>query len=118
MTWQKFLKLTSHNRKTKTVIISKISFLISDIECGVNHTLFLSQNGKVYSCGWSADGQTGLGHYNNQHSPEIVLGDITCEKIIKVTCSADNVLALNGKNLKKNRVRQPNCTPPPIKWLK
>merc|ERR1712110_594452 len=70
---------------------------IIDIECGVNHTLFLSQNGKVYACGWSADGQTGLGHYNNQHSPERVLGDISCEKILKVTCSADNVLALNDK---------------------
>ena len=71
--------------------------VIIDVECGVNHSLFLTQNGKVYACGWSADGQTGLGHYNNQHSPELVKGDISGEKIVKVACSADNVLALNGE---------------------
>ena len=55
--------------------------VIVDIECGVNHSLFLSQNGKVYSCGWSADGQTGLGHYNNQPIPEKVKG--TYKKLVK-----------------------------------
>ena len=70
---------------------------IVDIECGNNHSLFLSQKGCVYSCGWSADGQTGLGHYDNQTSPALIKGDIQGEKIVKVACSADNVLALNGK---------------------
>ena len=69
---------------------------VTDIECGINHTLFLTQNGKVYSCGWSADGQTGLGHYDNQEVPELIRGDIANEKIVKVACAADCVLALNG----------------------
>ena len=60
-------------------------------------SLFITQTGKVYACGWGADGQTGLGHYNNESQPTIVEGDIKDEKIVKVVSSADCVLALNGK---------------------
>jgi len=60
-------------------------------------SLFITNTGKVYSCGWGADGQTGLGHYNNESQPTIVGGDIKGEKIVKVVSSADCVLALNGK---------------------
>ena len=70
---------------------------IVDIECGINHSMFLSQNGKVYSCGWSADGQTGLNHYDNQETPELIKGEIEHEKIVKVACAADCVLALNDQ---------------------
>ena len=70
---------------------------IVDIECGINHSMFLSQRGKVYSCGWSADGQTGVNHYDNQETPELVKGDIESEKIVKVACAADCVLALNDQ---------------------
>lgn len=60
-------------------------------------SLFITQAGKVYSCGWGADGQTGLGHYNNESEPTVIEGDIKGEKIVKVVSSADCVLALNGK---------------------
>lgn len=65
--------------------------------CGQDHSLFLSKNGKVYSCGWGADGQTGLGHYNSADTVARVRGDILNEKIVKVASSADFVLALNGE---------------------
>ena len=73
---------------------------IVNLECGINHSMFVTKLGKVYSCGWGADGQTGLGHYDNQHKVSKVKGDITSEKIVKVACAADCVLALNG--IKKN----------------
>lgn len=60
-------------------------------------SLFMTESGKVYSCGWGADGQTGLGTFNNQAIPALVKGDITTEKIVKVASSVDCVLALNGK---------------------
>ncbi|KAM9538774.1 RCC1-like G exchanging factor-like protein [Salvelinus alpinus] len=30
------------------------------VVCGQDHSLFLTETGKVYACGWGADGQTGL----------------------------------------------------------
>ena len=63
--------------------------------------MFLTESGKVFSCGWSADGQTGVGHYENVVKPTQILGDIKDEKIVKLACVADNVLALNGKCILK-----------------
>jgi len=75
----------------------KLEENIIDIVAGQDHSLLLSDKGQVFSCGWGADGQTGLGHYNNQDSFALVEGDIKNEKIVKVACRADNVLALNDK---------------------
>lgn len=65
-------------------------------------SLFITITGKVYSCGWGADGQTGLGHYNNESHPTVVEGDIKGERVVKVVSSADCVLALNGKLFANN----------------
>ena len=51
----------------------------------------------MYSCGWGADGQTGLEHYDNESCPKRILGDISTERIVKVSCAADCVLALSDK---------------------
>lgn len=71
--------------------------LITDVICGHDHSIFLTKSGSVYSCGWGADGQTGLGHYNNHHHPTLVQGDIKSETIVKVSSTGDCVLALNDK---------------------
>ncbi|CAB3241174.1 unnamed protein product [Arctia plantaginis] len=68
---------------------------IVNVCCGQDHTLFVTEGGKVYACGWGADGQTGLGTYENQAIPAMVKGDITSEKIVKVASTGDCVLALN-----------------------
>lgn len=70
---------------------------VVDVVCGQDHSIFITEPGAVYSCGWGADGQTGLGHYNNQHQPACVEGDIKGEKIVKVSSAGDCVLALNDK---------------------
>lgn len=59
-------------------------------------SMFLTNSGKVFSCGWGADGQTGLGHYNSVYTPSLIAGDISREKIVKLACTADCVLGLNG----------------------
>ena len=59
-------------------------------------SIFVSEKGSVYSCGWGADGQTGLSHYNNTGSVGQCKGDIEGSTITKVSCSADCVLALDG----------------------
>jgi len=70
---------------------------VSKVVCGQDHTLFLSEQGKVYSCGWGADGQTGQGHFRSESEPRLVEGDIQGEKIVDLSCRADTVLALSDK---------------------
>lgn len=69
---------------------------VKDIVCGLDHSLILTENGQVFSCGWGADGQTGLGHFNSTDYWCQINGDIKNEKIIKIACKYDCVLALNG----------------------
>ncbi|RVE49615.1 hypothetical protein evm_005747 [Chilo suppressalis] len=71
--------------------------VITNVCCGQDHTLFITESGRVYASGWGADGQTGLGNYENQGVPAPVKGDITSEKIVKVASTVDCVLALNDK---------------------
>lgn len=68
-----------------------------DVICGHDHSLFLTEEGKVYSCGNGADGQTGLGHYKVTAVPTLVEGDIKNEKIVKLSSTSDTVLAINDK---------------------
>lgn len=70
---------------------------VEQLSCGQDHSMLLTEDGKLFSCGWGADGQTGLGHYNNQHEPAQVKGDIEGAKIIKVSSVADTVLALDSE---------------------
>lgn len=70
---------------------------IVDVECGQDHSLALTEDGSVYSCGWGADGQTGQGHYQNISTFSKVQGDISTEKIIKLNSRCDFVMALNDK---------------------
>lgn len=72
---------------------------IATIQCGQDHSIFVTETGSVFSCGWGADGQTGLGHYNSVGTPTRVTGDIASEKIVKVAGNVDCVLALNGTDV-------------------
>lgn len=74
---------------------------VKDVVCGQDHSLLLTQKGKVFACGWGADGQTGLGHYNSIGEWGQVGGDIANEKIVKVASKVDCVLALNGERFLK-----------------
>lgn len=84
---------------------------VKDIVCGLDNSLLLTENGKVYSCGWGADGQTGLGHFNSTDHWCQVRGDIANEKIIKLATKFDCVLALNGnfQIIKKKIFSQIKC---------
>lgn len=81
----------------KVHILNSLPPNVQQIECGQDHSFMITDDGKVFSCGWSADGQTGLGHYNNQHEPAQVKGDLEGAKIIKVSTFADTVMALDSE---------------------
>ena len=68
---------------------------INDVKCGQDHTCFLSSDGAVYTCGWSADGQLGQDIYTVQSKPNLVIGDIKGVKIRKLSTKGDFVLAIS-----------------------
>lgn len=68
---------------------------IVDVVCGQDHTLFLTDEGAVYSCGWSADGQTGLGIYGSQGIPKRVNGDLSGVRIVRIAGTVDCILAVS-----------------------
>ncbi|KAG5340041.1 RCC1L protein, partial [Acromyrmex charruanus] len=67
------------------------------VTAGQDHSILLTETGEVYTFGWGADGQTGLAHYQNEHRPSLVKGDLAGQRIVKVACAADCVLALSDK---------------------
>ena len=71
------------------------SFMLQ-VECGLDHTLVLTTDGEVYSCGLGADGQTGLGHYESVGQLTRVRGDIEAVRIAQLSCRSDCVLAVSG----------------------
>jgi len=81
------------NRLVHMVEVEKVK----SVQCGQDHSLMVTEGGEVFSCGWGADGQTGLGHYRNTGKPCLVGGDLQGEKVVKVACAADCVLALSDK---------------------
>ncbi|XP_066593318.1 RCC1-like G exchanging factor-like protein [Prorops nasuta] len=70
---------------------------ITGVTAGQDHSILLTESGELYSFGWGADGQTGLAHYRNECQPSLIKGDLAGQRIIKVACAADCVLALSDK---------------------
>ncbi|XP_003740298.1 RCC1-like G exchanging factor-like protein [Galendromus occidentalis] len=69
---------------------------VAEVVCGLDHTLFLTESGEVYACGWGADGQTGLGHYGNTGVPQKVQGDIEGVRIVELATRGDCSLAVSS----------------------
>ncbi|NXV87051.1 RCC1L protein, partial [Calonectris borealis] len=67
------------------------------VVCGQDHSLFRTKKGAVYACGWGADGQTGLGHYNITSVPTKLCGDIAGVNIIQVSSYGDCCLAVSDE---------------------
>ncbi|XP_065063622.1 RCC1-like G exchanging factor-like protein isoform X2 [Rhopilema esculentum] len=69
---------------------------IIQISSGLDNSLVLTTDGKIYSTGLGADGQTGLGHHECQYGFTQVAGHINNEWISQVSTTTDACLALTG----------------------
>eukprot|EP01156_Anaeramoeba_ignava_P014433 Anaeramoba_ignava/a609162_32.p1 GENE.a609162_32~~a609162_32.p1 ORF type:complete len:387 (-),score=103.78 a609162_32:66-1226(-) len=83
--------------KPTKVLLPENTF-ISSVSCGGWYTLFLSQNGDVFSCGYGKYGRLGSGSETDQHTP-IQINKQIKEKVVQI--SAGNwvgaLLTENGK---------------------
>ncbi|XP_077167179.1 RCC1-like G exchanging factor-like protein [Paroedura picta] len=70
---------------------------VVQVACGQDHSLFRTEKGDVYSCGWGGDGQTGLGHYNSVCVPTKLGGDIAGVPIVQVTTYGDCCFAVSAE---------------------
>nr|XP_023675208.1 RCC1-like G exchanging factor-like protein [Paramormyrops kingsleyae]XP_023675209.1 RCC1-like G exchanging factor-like protein [Paramormyrops kingsleyae]XP_023675210.1 RCC1-like G exchanging factor-like protein [Paramormyrops kingsleyae] len=68
---------------------------VTQVACGQDHSLFLTEMGRVYTCGWGADGQTGLGSYDMASRPAAVAGDLAGVRVRQVTSYGDCSLAVS-----------------------
>ncbi|XP_012925926.1 RCC1-like G exchanging factor-like protein isoform X1 [Heterocephalus glaber] len=69
---------------------------VVQVACGQDHSLFLTDRGEVYSCGWGADGQTGLGHYNVTSTATKLGGDLAGVEVLQVATYGDCCLAVSA----------------------
>lgn len=92
-------KIIDNEEHRGSQVINKIKFEknVKQAVCGQDHTLLLTDSGQVYSCGFSADGQTGVGHYDCVSELTLVTGDIKDENIMFISSKADTVLAISDK---------------------
>ncbi|KAG6937258.1 HECT and RLD domain containing E3 ubiquitin protein ligase 4 [Chelydra serpentina] len=67
---------------------------IQDVGCGLRHTVFVLDDGTVYTCGCNDLGQ--LGHEKSRKRPEHV-GALDAQNIVSVSCGEAHTLALNDK---------------------
>uniref|UniRef100_A0A3B3SXT5 HECT and RLD domain containing E3 ubiquitin protein ligase 3 n=1 Tax=Paramormyrops kingsleyae TaxID=1676925 RepID=A0A3B3SXT5_9TELE len=67
---------------------------LREVACGGNHSLFLLQDGSVYTCGSNSCGQ--LGHGKASDIPELV-GALDAQKIAAVSCGRSHSVAVNDQ---------------------
>lgn len=71
---------------------------IKQIACGLDHSLILTKDGKIYATGLGTDGQTGRGDYDCQYEIMQVSGSINDARISQISTSTDSCLALTDQN--------------------
>ncbi|OCT71800.1 probable E3 ubiquitin-protein ligase HERC4 isoform X2 [Xenopus laevis] len=67
---------------------------VRDVGCGSRHTVFVLDDGTVYTCGCNDLGQ--LGHDKSRKKPDQV-GALDAQTIVAVSCGEAHTLALNDK---------------------
>ncbi|XP_063809808.1 RCC1-like G exchanging factor-like protein isoform X2 [Pseudophryne corroboree] len=77
--------------------VRKLESRVVQVACGQDHSLFRTEQGEVYSCGWGADGQTGIGHYNISSVPTKLSGDLDGVNVVQVATYGDCCLAVSDK---------------------
>ena len=71
---------------------------IIDIKCGGEHSVFLSNNGRVYTCGHGYYGQLGLGNNKNVKSP-ILVHSLSNKNVKEIAAGWSHTLVLTDERI-------------------
>ena len=112
---------TTNPSSVPSIIPTLNSFTITAIACGREHTVFLTNDGKVYSCGWNGNGQLGLGNSTNQPTPQpistlnsLTISAIACGEYHTVFLTNDGKVYSCGRNLYGQLGQSTTTTTPSI----
>ena len=61
----------------------------SKISAGFGHSLFQNNTGEIFACGYNADGQCGLGHFNDPQITPILIPN-TPSNIVEFVCGSSH----------------------------
>ncbi len=81
------------NMETKPKLLPNINN-VTQITTGIEHSLLLSQNGKVYGFGFNYSGQLGLGHNYDRNVPIL---NPHLNNIVQLAAGANHSIALTSK---------------------
>lgn len=70
---------------SKHIEMEDLTDTIESVKAGQDHTCFLTKQGRVLTCGWSSDGQTGQDVFTVCPVPKQVGGDLKNIKVTKVS---------------------------------
>ncbi|KAG9492583.1 hypothetical protein GDO78_000859, partial [Eleutherodactylus coqui] len=77
--------------------VKRLDSRVVQVACGQDHSLFRTEQGELYSCGWGADGQTGQGHYNINSELAKLSGDLAGVNVVQVATFGDCCLAVSSE---------------------
>ena len=83
------------NQPTPRIVRSLSAFIVQ-VACGQGHTVALTNNGKMYSWGYSRFGQTGHGDRQQVKVPKLVDTERNLE-FVQIACGDKHTVALTSK---------------------
>jgi alpha-tubulin suppressor-like RCC1 family protein len=83
-------------KNTPTLVEHLAEYFVSQVSCGNEHTLALTENGQVYSWGYGKQGALGNGRSDSQYEP-ILLS--FAEAIIEIGAGAHHSAFINKNNV-------------------
>ena len=69
----------------------------SAVACGRNHTVVVTDNGLIYTCGENKAGQLGTGDLKSSNSP-VLIESLEEQEIISIACGSEHSIAVSIAN--------------------